>query len=72
MLSISSKPTLSQVADFKPIMRRDTSVFANFFQVKLASKLGSPSLQKYLIKISPEIPDNADKLLSEIVGKCKK
>jgi len=53
-------------------MRRDTSVFANFFQVKLASKLGSPSLQKYLIKISPEIPDNADKLLSEIVGKCKK
>lgn len=60
------------MADFKPIMRKDTSVFANYFQVKLSSRLGSPSLQKYQIKVHPEIPDNADKLLMDIVGKCKK
>ena len=67
---IANKPTLSQVSDYLPLIKKDTSIFANYFQVKIIQRQGQ-GLHKYGVTITPDI-GSQDKLLVQIMEKCKK
>ncbi len=65
--NISNCPKVSSVArNFAPVAKRDTTIFANFFQVKINQSGGAPwktQLNKYSIIVTPEVPDKLFKVL---------
>jgi hypothetical protein len=64
-------PKVSSVASnsFSAVSKRDTTVFANFFQVKINKSAPLlDQLYKYSIKVIPDVPD---KLFKILMSQCK-